>query len=417
MYVSSKNLLPCAASDIWQTETPEIKPIASFSRDEENNFLNIALDSDHFGVGKWLCEIPIEGSRSYAFSAKAQTVGAEMNDVYALYTVLAKDGSMLIREHIEECQRQGDVFHFSGPIDAPVGSDRLRIELWLKGYHCSVRWSIPHVSEREPEKPRRVRIALAFIAPGCVPDPTLEKNRDMILRAVDNAGACDPDIIVLGEAMYDRGTGLPLSETAETDTGSMCMLMRQKAQEYSSYIIYNLHEIDGGEYFNTSILFDRKGDIVGKYRKTQLTVSELEKGMTPGHESPVFDTDFGRIGILICYDHYFPHTTTILADKGAEIIFMSSAGDAEEKLSARAMDNGIYCAVCGMNQENRYGWGPARVVGPDGRILAQSDKNTLPAVCDIDLNKPRRRYWLSVGPAWSECKTVYRYERNNRIDL
>ena len=180
-----------------------------------------------------------------------------------------------------------------------------------------------------------------------------------------------------------------------------------KRQEYNTYIVYNFHEYDKGEYYNTSILIGRKGETVGKYRKNQLTVVEYEEGMSPGKGYPVFETDFGRIGMLICFDHYFPQTAEEIVNNGAEIVLISSAGDAEEKLSARAMDTGAYFAVCGWNKENKHGWGPARMVSPTGEILAQSDKNTIPAVCDIDLSKRVRRHWLSVGQADSQFKGVY----------
>ena len=134
--------------------------------------------------------------------------------------------------------------------------------------------------------------------------------------------------------------------------------------------------------------------------------------MTPGRSFPVFQTDFGTIGILICFDQSFPQTAQKMADNGAEIVFVSSAGDAAEKFSARAMDTGIYFAVCGWNTENSYGWKPARVVSPTGEILAQSGTHTIPAVCDIDLNKRIRRHWLSTGAADTQIKGVYRYERN-----
>ncbi len=181
------------------------------------------------------------------------------------------------------------------------------------------------------------------------PGLTLADNRETMTLAVDKAGAEQPDIIVLGECMYDRGVDLPLPEKTETDKGSMCTLMRQKAAQYHCWLIYNFHEYDNGEYYNTSILFDREGNTAGKYRKTHLTVTELEAGMTPGVGYPVFDTDFGRIGMLICWDHYFSATTEALAAKGAEILFVSSAGDAAEQCIARAKDAGLYLAVCGMN--------------------------------------------------------------------
>lgn len=139
--------------------------------------------------------------------------------------------------------------------------------------------------------------------------------------------------------------------------------------------------------------------------------------MTPGEGYPVFDTDFGRIGMLICWDHYFSATTEAIVENGAEILFVSSAGDAAEQCIARAKDSGIYLAVCGMNTENTHGWGPARVVSPLGELLAHGVEHAEPVVCEIDLNKKVRRFWLSVGPADSQTRGVYRYEKNPKSFL
>ena len=99
-------------------------------------------------------------------------------------------------------------------------------------------------------------------------------------------------------------------------------------------------------------------------------------------------------------------------EAGAELICISTAGDAAEKGVARTMDGGVYLAVCGWNQENGHNWKPGRVIAPDGSFLAETDTDFEPAVCEIDLNQKIRRFWLSVGPANAEIRGVYRYEKN-----
>ncbi|VAW18019.1 hypothetical protein MNBD_BACTEROID01-2122 [hydrothermal vent metagenome] len=77
-----------------------------------------------------------------------------------------------------------------------------------------------------------------------------------------------------------------------------------------------------------AILIDRKGQIVGKYHKTHLTVREqFIKSISPGNEYPVFRTDFGKVGLMVCYDNHFPEVARILAVKGAELIAYPSMGD------------------------------------------------------------------------------------------
>jgi len=70
------------------------------------------------------------------------------------------------------------------------------------------------------------------------------------------------------------------------------------------YIVAGIYEKVGRLIYNTGILIDRKGKIIGKYRKTHLPPEEYSReGVTPGTDYPVFETDFGKIGILICYGH------------------------------------------------------------------------------------------------------------------
>ncbi len=136
--------------------------------------------------------------------------------------------------------------------------------------------------------------------------------------------------------------------------------------------------------------------------------------MTPGHEYPVFDTDFGRIGILICYDQYFSATAEEVVAKGAEMIFISTAGDATHKSIARSMDGGVYLVIAGMNPAQTAGLsvGPTRIVTPDGTVLVHTNTDLAAAVAEIDLNEKQRMFWLSVGPADGEIHGIYRFEKN-----
>jgi len=101
-------------------------------------------------------------------------------------------------------------------------------------------------------------------------------------------------------------------------------------------------------------------------------------GLTPGDEHPVFDTDIGKIGIIICYDSWYPETSRILALKGAELILFPNAGYEPLLLPARAIDNGVYLAASSMYAE-------AVIVDTRGKVLARTD-NGIVSTC-IDLSK------------------------------
>ena len=92
----------------------------------------------------------------------------------------------------------------------------------------------------------------------------------------------------------------------------------------------------------------RDGTRIGVYRKVHCTPPALAGGQLPGDEFPVFEMDFGRVGMMICYDAYFPEQARILALKGAEIIFYPTMSDArgeaiwELVARARAVDNAVF---------------------------------------------------------------------------
>ena len=126
--------------------------------------------------------------------------------------------------------------------------------------------------------------------------------------------------------------------------GPETRVLAQAARKSSLYVIIGCWEqLEGDRFANTALLFDRSGEIVGKYRKTHAAVDKYEGDrpwagppadksrewmlrndpewvMEAGQDLPVFDLDFGRIGIITCYDGWFPEPPRVLSLRGAELI-------------------------------------------------------------------------------------------------
>ena len=408
------NFIPLPSSDQWNIFIQPYHHEAVYSKDVSREALNIHIDSPLYGVGKWMTQFPIAGEKTYEFSVKAES-DCTVNDLFVIITVLDQNGKMITRDHARNFSREDRFVRFYDTLSLPKEATDLKVELWLKGYQGSVTWFDPVLTETKALPKRLVNIAIAYIPPADDSLRTIESNKKDIFDAIDASGALDPDIIVLSEAMYKRGiSGFTYGKAAQTDNGEMCTLIGEKAKQYHSYIVYNFIEIDKREYYNTSVLIDRDGKVVGKYRKTHLTVAELECGLTPGNDYPVFETDFGRVGMLICWDHYFPFTAEKLVENGAEIICVSTAGDAAEQSIARARDNGTYLAICGWgrSQSSNLNIGPGRIIAPNGKVIAHTAEKNTPAFACIDLNEKVRTYWLSLGDAMSENYSIYKYEKN-----
>jgi predicted amidohydrolase len=142
------------------------------------------------------------------------------------------------------------------------------------------------------------------------------------------------------------------------------------ARRHSMYIVGCYNKRVGGRNYNVASIFDRQGRIVGEYRKTHLPA--FEKWMiTPGDALDVFDLDFGRVGIAICYDMVFPETVEILALKGAEVVFHPTAGyNGEHTLRARANDNSV--AVITAKNYVYDAPGKSSVIDSRGQVLADA---------------------------------------------
>jgi predicted amidohydrolase len=139
-----------------------------------------------------------------------------------------------------------------------------------------------------------------------------------------------------------------------------------------------------GQCYNAAVLLDRQGQVVGTYDKLHPVASasydKFEKGVTPGRAPKVFDTDFGRIGILICFDINWRQEWARLKEMGAEIVFWPSAYDGGLPLQARALDHHYY-VVSAVRKDH------ARIIDVLSSVLAQTGPYTDIAEAVIDLDK------------------------------
>lgn len=158
------------------------------------------------------------------------------------------------------------------------------------------------------------------------------------------------------------------------------------AARHGVYVVFGMPErAEPGDsvLYNSSVMIDDQGKVVGAYRKAQLFDTE-KKWFKAGDQYPVFDTPMGKIGLFICFDTFFPEIARIEALKGADLFAVSTNWeipyeyDFDLAMSARAMDNVTYLAV-----SNRVGFdktlgffGHSRILDPLGRPLAKAEGDT-----------------------------------------
>lgn len=199
-----------------------------------------------------------------------------------------------------------------------------------------------------------------------------------ILKIVDEEGGKGADIIVLPETW--RGQNQPERLDGETITA-----LSKLARKHNIYILSPIDRTDGKARYNTAVLIDRKGKVVFMYDKVYPYWSEfdLKAGpVNPGSNGEmVYDTDFGRIGVGICFDSNFPEVWQALRDKGAEMVLWPSAYSAGTQLQAYALMHHYYIVTSTYTKD-------CQVYDITGeRILDEKSDNITVARITLDLDR------------------------------
>ena len=162
------------------------------------------------------------------------------------------------------------------------------------------------------------------------------------------------------------------------------------AKKYHAYIVPWDYEYADTKVYNSSYILDREGKEIGRYRKVHLTHGEQMRGLSNGDGFPVFDLDIGKVGIMICWDNYFPESARCLGNNGAELVLYPLYGDTlvpqwELKLRARAIDNVVHIACTQIDQNHDVAF--TGIVAPDGEIVERF-RDPSYKVVEIDIGKP-----------------------------
>lgn len=251
--------------------------------------------------------------------------------------------------------------------------------------------SITKGEEQAPvnEKPREVWIAAMTNSYGA--GTPFREGIDAMLKQMENAVPFKPDIYCLPETFLDPAQK-NLETNAEDGSGRTAGPFQEFAKKHNCYIICPINTVENGKYYNAAVLIDRQGKIVGQYRKCRITESEVEEmGITPGPLEPqVFKTDFGTIGIQICFDIEWPEAWRTLAKKGAEIVFWPSAFAAGKKLNTKAWEHQYYMVSSTLKNSTR-------IVDITGADIAVSGNWSTWGVCaPVNLEKAFLASWPYV---------------------
>lgn len=229
---------------------------------------------------------------------------------------------------------------------------------------------------------------------------------DAASDAVARAAAMRADMVCLPEMFITHYDNQSMKRDAVEEGGYELTRLAEMADRYNIYLqAGTVPEDAGGKIYNTAYLFDRNGAQIAKHRKMHLFDVDIKGGqsfresdtLSPGNEITVAATEFGRIGIAVCYDMRFPELFRLMAIKGARLVlvpasFNTVTGPAHWDICFRSMGMYNQFFIAGTSSaftedSSYHSYGHTMICDPWGSVLGQLDENPGVLMTDIDLDR------------------------------
>jgi predicted amidohydrolase len=400
--------------DRWESYTPRSEIQPEMTQESRTGSLSIRADERDGLQGGWRTKVPVDGGQHYQFSVvrEAFRIKSPRRSAVARITWLGQTGNKVSRDKPsyasyrpgERPQAEPEFpqdgreiapgrIEVAGVFRAPENAQFALIELeyrWAAG--GEVIWYQPQWSVVEAPKPRLVRLASVHYQPRG--GKTSAEKCELFAPLIEKAAKQKADLVVLPETLTYYQSGRSYIEAAEAVPGPSTDYFGQLAKKHDLYLVVGLLERDEHLVFNVAVLIGPDGKVAGKYRKVTLPRGEIEGGIAPGHEYPVFETRFGRIGMMVCYDGFFPEVARQLSNGGAEVIAWPVWGCNPLLASARACENHVYL-VSSTYTDLSADWTKTAIYGRDGRTIKVAERWGSVIVAEVDLNETL--YWQSLG--------------------
>jgi predicted amidohydrolase len=428
LVVGASFTVPCPAAqtvseaerDGWRTASPrdELRPNFSFIPKKGADGIGILViqtDKREGLDGYWTKTFSIKGGQHYRFSALRKLHNVESPRRCAVVRLLWQDdngrsvptdettvgndvlpGFARIAEADHPLDGTTDAHGWTevaGVYRAPAKATRVVVELHLQwATKAKAEWSNISLTETPVPTPRKVRLAAVHHRPRG--GKSMMDNCREFAPLIEDAAKQRADLVVLPETLTYYGLGKKYVDCAEPVPGPSTEYFGTLAKQHNLYIVTGLLERDGHLVYNTAALIGPDGKLAGKYRKTALPRGEIEGGISPGNEYPVFDTRFGKLGMMICYDGFFPEVARQLTMRGAEVIAWPVWGCNPLLASARACENHVYL-VSSTYEDISRNWALTAVYDHEGKPITKAEKWGTVVVAEVDLNQ--RLMWPSLG--------------------
>jgi predicted amidohydrolase len=391
----------------WSTLSPrsEISPAFSFDSEVGHSHpgsLYIDCGENPAAFGAWVRRIEnLSGGLTYRFSAyyRAENVSHEMRSVIPRLEWFDENGKSVRPPDFAlmvENENEGDWTRVEYSTSVPENTRSVEIQLSL-GFAPKGRiwWDEIQIEMDSSPAHRVIRAVTVHHRPRGTASPQASVEEFCML--LESADLEEPDLICLPEGITVVGTGKTYFEVSEPIPGPTTERLGQLARKLNSYLVAGIYERTNAFVHNTAVLIGRQGELAGIYRKTHLPREEWEAGITPGHDYPVFATDFGKVGLLVCWDVQFPEPARAMALKGAEILLLPIWGGSDVLSQARAIENHTFLISSSFDMRSF-------IVDPSGSILAEANSAAPVAVAELHLDRFIHQPWLGnmKNRTWKE---------------
>ena len=266
--------------------------------------------------------------------------------------------------------------------------------------------------------------------------PQMVAHFNKLLALFEQAGQMGADLVCGPEDMQHIGSyGLHIDKK-DPETGKILFnslavpvpgqltdQLASIARKHNMYIIAPIYEADGDKVFNTAVVFDRQGKILGKHRKTIVPVMETWL-VSLGDAYEVFQTDFAAIAVATCMEISFPEIPTIYSLKGADIIFnptMAPDNKPGQSLATapmfttRARDNSVYIVPVVLGTDGNG------IMDFEGNVVAEAiGKENTVIMADIDFSRERTYdspWWETINGTNNTRAMMMKLRRPEIFDM